>query len=278
VDELEPLTRRAPPSWHTRLATPRTGAEQSERPRAERRQARAESYRPDRDRPEAAPVSNLVSLEPVRPERGGGDVAEDVATDERPVDEARPREPADDRRVQRRAGAGHVPATVVDVAARSLCLSRCTQSFAVRPRLGAAYLGRAGTGMGTLDAGIGLGYLLVPRISLELRGDFLIPFTGDTAQDLDSVWLSLNLVWVFVDGRVVRPYVVVGVDMTVVPGDEERNIETIVAGGGQAGLGLEIVLGSVVGVNLEVLGVVSGTAGEVLEAGVNATASVSFYF
>jgi hypothetical protein len=278
-DGAEPMTHRAPPSWHTRLSTSRSGEEQPERAHFENMQVRSEGYRPGSERAEVEPGPSVAHQEPLRPPIDrDGPAANDPDDDE--ADE-RPRvATAEHRRdhQRRHAAVSDVAVTVVDVAARSLCLSRCTQSFAVRPRLGAAFLARTDSSMGSLDAGIGLGYLLVPRISLELRGDFLIPFTGETAQGLDSIWLSLNLVWVFVDGRVVRPYVVVGVDMAVVPGDAEQNVETIVAGGGQAGLGLEVVLGSFVGVNLEVLGVVSGTAGEVLEGGVNATASVSFYF
>jgi hypothetical protein len=241
-------------------------------------EVRGEVYRPEpaRDRAEATPVSGPVHQAAARPP---------VAREADPVEvpaEARPdvarRAPRPERR-HRTSVVVQPGSHVADVAARSLCLLRCGgQAFAVRPRLGAAYLSRTGTSMGLLDVGMSLGYVLDPRISLELRGDFLIPFTGDRANDLDSVWLSLNLIWVFVDGRVVWPYLIVGVDLAVMPGDRASNLATLVAGGGQAGLGVEVALGRFVALNFEVVGVVSGAGGEVIEAGVNATAAVSFYF
>lgn len=280
-----PMSRRAPPSWHTRLSASRPGAAEPERIPYEPRPVKAERWRPDRG--EEAPLASLDSLGPVHLEIDRGDLAAaeppdvDEPLDEGPAEERPPVVRAEPRRVQprHRAVESHAAAApVVDVAATSRCLARCGQSFVVRPRFGAAFLSRSGATMGALDAGVALGYLLDPRISLELRGDFIVPFTGETALGLDTVWLSLDLVWVVVDGRVVRPYLVVGAAMTIVPGDADRNLEPVIAGGGQAGLGLEVVLGRVVGVNAEVLGAVSGTAGEVLEGGVSATASVSFYF
>jgi hypothetical protein len=171
--------------------------------------------------------------------------------------------------------------TVVDVAARSSYSCLHTQGFILRPRLGAGFLAQSsvgtGVGVGSLDVGVGLGYLLDPRIGLELRGDFQIPFTGEAVRELDSVWLSLNLIWNIVAGYIVQPYLVVGVDLAIIRSDPELNLEPMVAGGGQAGLGLEIVVGRVLGISLEVLGVISGYEGEVLEGGVNVTASVALY-
>jgi hypothetical protein len=275
-------TLRVPPSWHRVPAPSSPGATPLRATMPFRNKVSRPAPRRDLEvlTPAVAELERPAPAVEDRDDPGGLDVEE-------PVEPA----PAPRQQVRERRAPVEVhvaQGTVVDVASRSdLGVASGGQALSIRPRLGAGYYalslpGASSTAdgaMGSLDAGIGLGYVFDPRIAIELRGDFLVPFAteAEQADGLDSIWLSLNMVWTIYAGRVLRPYLVVGIDMVVVPGDEDLDLDTLVAGGGQAGLGIEIMLGRRVSISLEVLGVLSGTEGEVLAGGIDTAACFSLY-
>lgn len=129
------------------------------------------------------------------------------------------------------------------------------------------------------NLGFGLSYTFHPRIMLDIRGDFQMPVVGvDNGPLLSEAWISLNLIYYFLTHSIIQPYVIAGVALVVAPGDESLGIESVVAGGGQAGVGVEILLlNQRLGVSFEAIGMISGYDGQVLEGGATFTTAVSVY-
>jgi len=229
--------------------------------------------------------SHVPDVEPDEPvEYRPADPPPVVEEPEAPPQTAAPQPPPTTRRnettsddaVERRYGLIATRSPSISVMSESLVWPR-RETLGIRPRFGASYAAVAD--MATWSVGLGLTYTFDPRVMIELRGDFEMPVVDDASVNrLSSVWLSLNLIWYFYVHHFVQPYLIAGASMAIAPSAPNTEDHATVAGGGQAGIGLEILLlHERMGVSFEAIGFVAGIEGEVLEGGVMATGAVSFY-
>lgn len=239
---------------------------------AQNEQAEVEADTVEDDRACAQPQCADEHLRPAELVTAEVDLPSPPVAHRRPL----PAPPTEPPVATRATGVASVPVMYPDVAIAVETRLPRRETFSISGRFGAGWSGIGAPGL--WDLGVGMSYTLDPRVAIDFRSDFQLSMDDEgTATGLSSMWFSLNMLVYFNNSMPIQPYLLAGLVMAVVPGNRDLGQESDVAAGGQAGIGIEVLIQGVVGISVEAVGFIAGHESSIVGGGVMLTSALTWY-